>query len=158
MYVAMGRGPKYLVEKVQGSFIERLRPKYTYFSDSLLKICKLLAELYQADDDFTDAGRVMASVDTEDQHYWSASFDIVARCEWRITTAEFFLQNEDNTSATKHIQKCRKLMRDIPMSAAKVKQHLGLRYKSCYSRILDSERKFLAAAVNYLEIAQIDTK
>merc|ERR1719384_3031874 len=48
-------------------------------------------------------------------------------------------------------------MRDIPMSAAKVKQHLGLRYKSCYSRILDSERKFLAAAVNYLEIAQIDT-
>merc|ERR1740123_1427591 len=48
-------------------------------------------------------------------------------------------------------------MRDIPMSAAKVKQHLGLRYKSCYSRILDSERKFLAAAIHYLEIAQIDT-
>merc|ERR1712087_840285 len=58
---------------------------------------------------------------------------------------------------TKHIQKCRKMMREIPMSAAKRKQQLELRYKSCYSRILDNERKFLAASVNYLEIAQIDT-
>eukprot|EP01084_Bolivina_argentea_P019563 36354_1 len=138
-------------------FIEQVRGKYTYFPQSLLKICKLLAALYQADEDWVNAGRVMASIDTEDQHFWSKSFDIVARCEWRIETAEFFLQNEDNTSATKHIQKCRKLMREIPLSAGKVKQQLGLRYKSCYSRILDSERKFLAAAVNYLEIAQIDT-
>lgn len=138
-------------------FVERLRPKYSYFSDSLLGISRLLAELYQADEDYSNAGRVMASIDTEDQHYWSPAFDIVARCEWRIVTAELFLQNEDNTAATKHIQKCRKLMRDIPLKAAKVKQQLGLRYKTCYSRILDSERKFLAAAVNYLEIAQIDT-
>merc|ERR1712154_52194 len=78
-------------------------------------------------------------------------------CQWRVETAEFFLQNEDNTSATKHIQKCRKMMREIPESKARIKQQLGLRYKSCYSRILDSERKFLAASVNYLEIAQIDT-
>jgi len=139
-------------------FIERLQPKYTYFSEALLKVCKLLAELYQAEEDYTNAGRVMASVDTEDPHYQSSGqFDIVARCEWRISTAEFFLQDEDNTSATKHIQKCRKLMREIPVSSAKVKQQLQLRYKSCYSRILDSERKFLLAAVNYLEIAQIDT-
>jgi len=138
-------------------FIERVRPKYSYFAESLLKICKLLAELYQADEDWTNAGRVMASIDTEDQHFWSKTFDISARCEWRIETAEFFLQNEDNTSSSKHIQKCRKLMRDIPLSQAKIKQQLGLRYKSCYSRILDSERKFLAASVNYLEIAQIDT-
>jgi len=138
-------------------FIERVRPKYSYFSGSLLSVCKLLAELYQADEDWTNAGRVMASIDTEDQHFWSDTFDMAARCEWRIETAEFFLQNEDNTSATKHIQKCRKMMREIPMSAAKRKQQLELRYKSCYSRILDNERKFLAASVNYLEIAQIDT-
>mmetsp|Transcript_39209 Transcript_39209/g.64157 ORF Transcript_39209/g.64157 Transcript_39209/m.64157 type:complete len:423 (-) Transcript_39209:141-1409(-) len=139
-------------------FIERVRPKYTYYAQSLLLVCKLLAELYQADEDWTNAGRVMASIDPDDQHFWDDNtFDIAKRCEWRIETAEFFLQNEDNTSATKHIQKCRKLMRDIPLSKAKVKQQLGLRYKSCYSRILDSERKFLAAAVNYLEIAQIDT-
>lgn len=138
-------------------FIERVRPKYSYFAESLLKICRLLAALYQADEDWINAGRVMASIDTEDQHFWSDSFDIAARCEWRIETAEFFLQNEDNTSSSKHIQKCRKLMRDIPLSQAKIKQQLGLRYKSCYSRILDSERKFLAASVNYLEIAQIDT-
>lgn len=138
-------------------FIERVRPKYSYFAGSLLNVCKLLAEIYQADEDWTNAGRVMASIDTEDQHFWSDTFDISKRCEWRIETAEFFLQNEDNTAATKHIQKCRKLMRDIPLSQAKIKQQLGLRYKSCYSRILDSERKFLAASVNYLEIAQIDT-
>jgi len=139
-------------------FIDRVRPKYSYFSASLLKVCKLLAELYQADEDWTNAGRVMASVDTEDQHFWSKTFDVAARCEWRIETAEFFLQNEDNTSATKHIQKCRKMMREIPLSQARRKQQLQLRYKSCYSRILDNERKFLAASVNYLEIAQIDTK
>ena len=138
-------------------FIQRVRPKYSYFAQSLLSVCKLLAEIYQADEDWTNAGRVMASIDTEDQHFWSKTFDISKRCEWKIETAEFFLQNEDNTSATKHIQKCRKLMRDIPLSQAKIKQQLGLRYKSCYSRILDSERKFLAASVNYLEIAQIDT-
>lgn len=139
-------------------FVERVRPKYSYYAQALLLVSKLLAEIYQADEDWTNAGRVMASIDTEDQHFWDErTFDIAKRCEWRIETAEFFLANEDNTSATKHIQKCRKLMRDIPMKQAKMKQQLDLRYKSCYSRILDSERKFLAAAVNYLEIAQIDT-
>ncbi len=127
-------------------FIERIRPKYTYFSDTLLRVCKLLAALYQADEDYINAGRVMASVDTEDQHFWNdKTFNIVNRCEWRIETAEFFLQMEDNTSATKHIQKCRQLMREIPSSTGKnlkVKQQLGLRYKSCYSRILDSEKNF----------------
>mmetsp|Transcript_53232 Transcript_53232/g.84998 ORF Transcript_53232/g.84998 Transcript_53232/m.84998 type:complete len:423 (-) Transcript_53232:853-2121(-) len=138
--------------------VERVRPKYSYYAQALLLVSKLLAEIYQADEDWTNAGRVMASIDTEDQHFWDErTFDIAKRCEWRIETAEFFLANEDNTSATKHIQKCRKLMRDIPMKQAKMKQQLDLRYKSCYSRILDSERKFLAAAVNYLEIAQIDT-
>jgi len=139
-------------------FVEKVRPKYSYFAHPLLIVIKLLADLYQADDDYTNAGRVMASVDTDDQHFWDdETFDIAKRCQWRVETAEFFLQNEDNTSATKHIQKCRKMMREIPESKARIKQRLGLRYKSCYSRILDSERKFLAAAVNYLEIAQIDT-
>eukprot|EP01084_Bolivina_argentea_P019562 36353_1 len=136
-------------------FMDRVRPKYSYFSEALIKIARLLAALYQADEDWTNAGRVMASIDTDDQYYQSAML-ILEQCEWRIETAEYFLQNEDNTSATKHIQKCRKLMRDIPLSNSK-RSELDLRYKTCYSRILDSERKFLAASINYLEISQLDT-
>lgn len=138
------------------NFLDSVTSKYSYFAESMVICGRLLAALYQADEDWRKAGRVMCVVDTEDQYY-SSVMSIPERCEWRISTAEYFLADDDNTAATMHIQKCRRLLRDIPLSMAK-RQELDLRHKTCYSRILDSERKFLAAAVNYLELAQMDNR
>jgi COP9 signalosome complex subunit 4 len=137
------------------NFMDRVQPKYSYFPEAMVHCCRLLAELYQADEEMRKAAQIMCAVDTEDQYYTSVMTP-AERCEWRIATAEYYLAYEDNTGATTHIQKCRRLLRDIPLSHAK-RQELDLRHKTCYSRILDSERKFLAAAVNYLELAQMDS-
>lgn len=132
-----------------------VRGKYTYFALSLVKLVRILGEIYQADDDFRTAGRIFASVDTEDQ-YIAKCMSITERCEWRITTAQLFLQDGENGPATRHIQASKKLLRDIPLSH-KERMKLQLLHQTCYSRILDSERKFLLASVNYMELSQINS-
>ena len=135
--------------------VDVIRAKYTYFADSLVGIVRLQSDLFQAEEQWRDAGRALASVDTEDQ-YISKAMTIAKRTEWRIQTAKFFLMNDDNTSATTHIQKSRKLLRDVPLQLAD-RDRLVLQHKTCYSQILDSERKFLLASVNYMELAQINS-
>jgi len=135
--------------------VDAIRPKYTYFPAPLVKLVRVLVELHQAEEEWRDAGRAMASVDTEDQ-YFASVMTIAERCEWRISAAQFFLQDEDNAAATTHIQKSRKLLREVPL-AHPDRLKLDLQQKTCYSRILDSERKFLAAAVNYMELSQINS-
>ena len=142
--------------KICETFIDLVRPKYSYYCDSLINVIRLISELHQADEEFRNAGKAMASIDTEDQ-YVQQVLSIYDRCEWRIQTAEYFLADEDNTSATTHIQKSRKLLREIKLNNPN-RYKLELRHKTCYSRILDSERKFLAASVNYLELSQMSNK
>ncbi|ETO20746.1 hypothetical protein RFI_16471 [Reticulomyxa filosa] len=88
-------------------------PLYIY--KQLVKLVRVLAELHQAEEEWREAGRAMASVDTEDQ-YFVTVMTKEERCEWRIATAQYFLQDEDNTAATTHIQKARKLLREIPLT------------------------------------------
>jgi COP9 signalosome complex subunit 4 len=133
--------------------MEVIRQKYSYFSLPLVKLTRVLSEIYQAEDNCRQAGRIMASIDTEDQ-YFVECMTIIERCDWRIQTAQLFLEDGDNTSATRHIVAAKQLLRDVP-SKSNDRQRLQLQHKTCYSRILDSERKFLAAAVNYLELSQI---
>lgn len=126
-----------------------------YFPGSIVKIIRLLADCYQADEEWRDAAKTMSSIDIDDQ-YIIPVLSIYQRFDWRIQTAELYLAMEDNTAATSHIQKARKLKRELPTND-KESQKLILRYSTCYSRILDSERKFLQAAVNYMELSQTDS-
>jgi len=132
-----------------------IKPKISSYCQAYIKLTSISADLYQANEEWKLAARVLQSIDTEDQ-YVAATIGVDQRCDWRIRTAELFLQDEDNTAATNHIQKARRLLRDLPLSHAS-RQSLEIRHKTCYSRILDSERKFLQAAVNYMELSQIDS-
>lgn len=154
------------IEKIDPDFNDELRDlanelvnivraKYTYYALSLVKLVRVLGEIYQDDEEFKTAGRIFASVDTEDE-YIKRAMTITERCEWRITTAQLFLQEGENGPATRHIQQSKKLLRDIPLSN-KDRMKLQLLHQTCYSRILDSERKFLLAAVNYMELSQINS-
>ena len=55
-----------------------------------------MVDLHQAEDEHRDGARLLSSIDTDDQ-YVAATMNVADRIEWRIRTAEFFLEDEDNT-------------------------------------------------------------
>jgi len=132
-----------------------LRQKYSYYCEALINMVRLSAEIYQSNDEYKLAGRMMANIDTDDQ-YVCTILNNIERCDWKIFTAQLYLEDGDNTSANTHIQKARKYLKDIPQSHNKYLE-LELQLKTCYSRILDAERKFLQAAVNYMELSLISS-
>ena len=84
------------------------------------------------------------------------------RVEWLVRTAEFFLAVQETGSASQQIKRAHALINELQPRTA---QHdaaaassastasLILRFKTCYARVLDSERRFLEAALRYLELS-----
>jgi hypothetical protein len=74
-----------------------------------------------------------------------------------VNTAEFFLAIGESGLASQQIKRAHALMNEVsklPNASGKSVQQLVLRFKTCYARILDSERKFLEAALRYMELSQ----
>jgi COP9 signalosome complex subunit 4 len=141
------------LQSIVNEACDLVQSKYTYFAGPTVTLLRLKSELHQAEEEWKDAAKSMARVDTEDQ-YFSEVMDLIERTQWRIDCAKLFLENEDNTEASFHIQKARKIFRDVPLTHEK-REILGLLVKTCQSQILDSERKFLQAAVSYMQLSQI---
>ena len=79
------------------------------------------------------------------------------RAGWYVNTAEFFLAIGESGLASQQIKRAHALMNEVsklPNASSKSVQTLVLRFKTCYARILDSERKFLEAALRYMELSQ----
>jgi len=56
---------------------------------------------------------------------------------------------DDSGSASQHIKRAFQHINDV-----KTDPKLVFRFKTCYARVLDSERKFLDASMRYIELAQ----
>lgn len=83
----------------------------------------------------------------------SASVD--RRAGWFVNTAEFFLAIGESGLASQQIKRAHALMSELGKSQSQRPiALLILKFKTCYARILDSERKFLEAALRYMELSQ----
>mmetsp|Transcript_20834 Transcript_20834/g.45151 ORF Transcript_20834/g.45151 Transcript_20834/m.45151 type:complete len:408 (-) Transcript_20834:180-1403(-) len=104
------------------------------------------------DPDFSGAARVLAGMrmeadDTNNVYYMSAA----NRTDVFVRQAECFLAEDSIAESDAATQKAGAIVESIPNK----EQHLALilRYKSTYARVLDSNRKFLAAAQRYHELS-----
>lgn len=86
------------------------------------------------------------------------------RALWFVQTAEFFLAIGESGLASQQIKRAHALMSELSKQqsasassasgSARSVSLLILRFKTCYARILDSERKFLEASLRYMELSQ----
>jgi COP9 signalosome complex subunit 4 len=115
------------------------------------------------DPDYTLAAQIlggtrMETIDTDHVYY----MDPVARTELHVQTAEAFLADDEVTEADAAVQKAAAAVKDVTTSSTSsttnnnttIPPTLVLRYKSVYARVLDANRKFLAAAQRYHDLSQ----
>lgn len=118
------------------------------FPDALMEAIDLVAELYSADEEFSKAAYARQSFKFENYRLCSANNE--RKMTWYIETTELWLECEETGSAGQAIKKAHGLANNL-----KENMDLTIRFKTCYARVLDSERKFLEAAMHYKQIAQL---
>lgn len=124
-----------------------LQPKASYYPSELLTLSQGLSEVLQADGDFHQAARIMSRVDVEDMR----SLTPAERLDWHVRTAGLYLEVKDTVSASTYIKKAQRIFHSVPEDDLKTR----LMFFGSYARILDAERRFLDAAMRYMELSQM---
>jgi COP9 signalosome complex subunit 4 len=131
-----------------------IRTKDEEFPDGLMKAIKLLANCHEGlSEDGKDskehaknAALALGSFNFEKGQCSAGYSDQVG---WYIDTAELFLDAEMPGQASQQVKKAQRLVPEIAE-----KQDLVARFKLCYARCCDNERKFQDAAMRYLQLSQ----
>jgi len=131
-----------------------IRTKDEEFPDALMKGLRLLANCHEglAEDEkeshehSAKAAYALGSFNFE-KGQCSAGYS--EQVEWYIDTAELFLDAEMPGPASQQVKKAQRLIPEIAE-----KQALIARFKLCYARCCDNERKFQDAAMRYLQLSQ----
>jgi len=130
-----------------------IRQKDEEFPDALMKGLRLLAQSHEGFSDSKDykdhakaAAFALGSFNFE-KGQCSAGYS--AQVEWYIDTAELYLDADMPGPASQQVKKAQRIIPEIP-------DHPDLiaRFKLCYARCCDNERKFQDAAMRYLGLSQ----
>jgi len=135
------------MEELAKATVDLIKEKAEDFPYAQMKAIDLLANVYQALGEFKKAAYILSSFkfDTYRQLVVSAAEKVA----WLVNTAEFYLAVDDSGAASIHAKKAYSLVSEI-----KGDPQLLFRFKTCYARVADSERKFLDASMRYIELAQ----
>lgn len=76
------------------------------------------------------------------------------RFGWYVRTSEFFLHIGEPGMASQQIKRAHGMLSEVNRLASREAALLVLRFKTCYARILDAERKFHEASLRYMELSQ----
>ena len=160
------------------SLSELLRPKAEDYTQPLCECLALLADCHKAMEEYGKAAYTLASFRWDDWVKKSTSTSASAatewakperRVEWHVSAAELFLAVNETGSASQQIKRAHALINELPKVAAAPADSAGSsngtvpppsgitvllhRFKTCYARVLDSERRFLEAALRYFELS-----
>lgn len=106
----------------------------------------LLSETHQAEGDLFSAVQTLAKVNTD-----ADEISLEAKCELFIRAAEFSLEMDDHVNADKFLKK---MYRDAK-HLRNANSELFMRYRTSYTRVIDSMRRFLEASRKYFELSEI---
>lgn len=76
--------------------LDALRPRAVYYGDEIVPLARLLSEVFQANDRFLEAAKVLAQVDLSQARNVTSAF----KAEWFISTSEMFNAAGDTVSAS----------------------------------------------------------
>ena len=163
------------MQPVLQQLVELLRPKAEDYTQPLCECVALLADCHKALEDYGKAAYTLASFRWDD---WvkksstaasssSATTDWARperRVAWHVNAAELFLAVNETGSASQQIKRAHALINELPKappattdgaasSSPSAISMLLHRFKTCYARVLDSERRFQEASLRYLELS-----
>ena len=139
---------------VMRTTLGHLPPTVDNAADNRLR--RLLFEHLVSEDvqDYRLAASILSGTRSEDTDELSVYYAPPAtRCDVHVKIAECFLQVDDVIEADAAVVRAGGVMEAIELPDEHVA--LVLCYRFVYARILDANRKFLAAATKYLELSQV---
>jgi len=134
------------MEDLAKCMVDIIKEKAEDFPYASMKAVDLLSKVYQALGEFKKAAYILSSFKFDQYRLTVTPAEKVA---WMVNTAEFYLAIDDSGSASQHAKRAYGLINEV-----KSDPRLVFRFKTCYARVADSERKFLDASMRYIELAQ----
>ncbi|KAG5543223.1 hypothetical protein RHGRI_016094 [Rhododendron griersonianum] len=144
-------------QKEIGHYIlNQIQPRVVSFEEQVLIIREKLADLYEAEQQWSKAAQILSGIDL-DSAMRSVSkpflvIDDAFRLSKCVKIASLYLEDDDAINAEAFINKASFLVSNSQNEV------LNWTYKVCYARILDLKRKFLEAALRYYDISQIQKR
>jgi len=135
------------MEELSKTMVDVIKDKADDFPSALMKAVDLLAGVYQAQGEFKRAAYTLSSFKFDS--YRNLSVSAAEKVQWLVNTAEFYLAVDDSGMASQNIKRAYGLIGEV-----KNDPQLVFRFKTCYARVADSERKFMDASMRYIELAQ----
>ncbi|KAJ3441790.1 cop9 signalosome complex subunit [Anaeramoeba flamelloides] len=123
--------------------IECTKQRVTAFDEPLLKVRRALSDILEEEEEFEEAAKMLIGIQLQPVE-GEKNEEI---CDIYVKIAQLYLENAETVEAERYLRRSANLIKNIQ------KETLVLRYKSCYARILDSNRKFLEASINYYHLS-----
>jgi len=140
------------VQQLMEGLIKILTEKAEDFGYAYMKALALLSSSLQAQAEYKRAAQALQLFKFQET---SPTLVVTPseRLEWYVNTAELWLEIEEIPYASTAVKKAHPVVADV-----KGDPKLVFRFKTCWARCLDAERKFLDAALKYLDLAQTGTE
>ncbi len=133
------------VEAVATFALERLRSRLSSLEEVDHLFRKLLYRLYWGEEDYLRAATVLSQSRIDSVEGASAA----DRADTYVRVAQAYLQADDDVNADRFIKRATEYV------FAAEKWDVTMKYRFCFARIRDAQRKFNEAAQRYLELAQL---
>jgi len=129
-----------------------LQPKAEEFGYAYMKSLQLLSLSLQAQAEYKRAAHSLQIFKFQET---SPTLVVTPseKVDWYVNTAELWLEIDEIANASGAVKKAHPIVAEI-----KSDPKLLFRFKTCQARVFDNERKFLDAALKYLELAQTGTE
>lgn len=124
--------------------VQTLQPKVISFEQQDTDVKLLLADAYEADDDFTNSAKTLQTISLESSQR-SVSDDEKAKIWMRICRC--YLEDDDPTDATSYLNKIKQIFHNVTDQATR------LQFQLSQARISDSHRHFLDASQAYYSLS-----
>jgi len=126
--------------------VAAIRAKEQDYPDALMESIELLANLYRADTQWSKAASTLSSFKFGTYRQVAATPE--KRIAWYLDTAEYWLEIQDDARASQAAQNAHAIIAETK------DMKLVFRLKTCLARCRDFARKYLPAAMLYLELSQ----
>jgi COP9 signalosome complex subunit 4 len=128
---------------------ELIRPKSEDYPEAFCRSIQLLSDYLQDSGDLRASAAALNSVKVEEFRSKTSFNQPSKRFHWFVKTAELWLAADEIGPASQQIKRALALLSEVKDDPIGV-----LKFKTLFARILDHERKFLEAAMRYMELTQ----
>lgn len=139
------------VQQVMEATVKILQENAEEYAYAIMKALSLVAQTYQADGEYKRAAQTLNGFKFE--QFRTLQVTGAEKLAWHVDTAEFWLEVDELANASMSVKKAHPIVAEV-----KNDPKLVFRFKTCWARVLDAERKFYDAAMKYLDLSQSGTE